>query len=70
MNTCISCKHFKQEGIGIIVDSNPNPKNAMCMHPQAVTRDPIYGNAFCQVERGAGGKACGKNGKLWEAANT
>ena len=67
MNTCIECKYFRQDGIGIIVDSNPSPKSAMCMHPKAMTRDVIYGNAYCQTERMASGKsACGKAGKLWE----
>lgn len=64
MNICTDCKYFKQEGMGIMVEADP--KMALCMHPKAATRDMIYGRAFCQTERGASGKACGRTGKLWE----
>ena len=37
-----------------------------CTHPNAATRDPIYGKALCGNERNFG-KGCGKGGKNWEA---
>ena len=67
MNACIDCKHFK----GVEAEPyNPHslplrPNNPECGHPQAVTRDLIYGKALCQNER-ASNKGCGKAGKLWE----
>lgn len=67
MNTCIECKHCKVEGLGVVVDMNPDPKMVLCLHPKAATREPIFGKAYCNNERGAGGKACGRSGKYWEA---
>lgn len=43
-------------------------QNPECKHPQAASRDLIYGKAYCANEREMkGNKGCGKQGKLWEA---
>lgn len=67
MKACVDCKHFKSAEpihLGHVMSNTP-PE---CTHPNAGTRDPIYGKALCQNERNLGGKrGCGKNGKNWEA---
>lgn len=68
MRACVDCKHFKtSDPIHLGYSDNRNPPE--CAHPNAGTRDPIYGKALCANERGGmGGKgACGKKGKNWEA---
>lgn len=65
MKACIDCKHFKTSQplhLGY-VDNNHPPE---CGHPNAATRDPIYGKALCANERNWG-RGCGKKGKNWEA---
>ena len=66
MNICAECKHFKGDAndayMAQLQSQRPAPE---CTHPEAKTRDPIYGKCFCQNERQMG--SCGKSGKLFEA---
>lgn len=66
MNICAECKHFKGDQadayMAHLQNNKPMPE---CLHPQAKTRDPIYGKCLCQNERNMG--RCGKDGKLFEA---
>lgn len=49
--------------------TTPPPSEPACNHPQAKTRDPVWGVAYCRAEREASGKgACGKSGRLFEQA--
>lgn len=65
MKICSECEHFKGDQAQVYMaqlnNSRPQPE---CTHPDAKTRDPIYGKCFCQNERNMG--KCGKSGKLWE----
>lgn len=66
VRTCVSCAHFKGQREAEPYLGHLQPKqDAECLHPQAVTRELIYGKALCQNER-AGNKGCGKKGALWE----
>jgi hypothetical protein len=72
---CMECKHFgggpgaepyspHADPHGFVREVNKGPE---CKHPDAGTRDPVFGKAFCINERNATSKkSCGKQGKLWE----
>lgn len=63
VKTCVSCKHFG--GPDAEVYGIPRtPVGPECKHPGAVSRDMIFGKAYCQSERQTN-KGCGKQGKLW-----
>lgn len=66
MNVCSECKWFKGLENEVYnpyqMKSSPQPE---CLHPDAHSRDLIYGRAFCANERDDN-KGCGKQGKLWE----
>jgi hypothetical protein len=65
VRTCVSCTHFKgPENIYMQRMQLPNHDAPTCEHPQAASRDMIYGKAYCQNERNDK-KGCGKQGKLW-----
>ena len=64
MRVCIEFKWYKgvqaQPYLGpVTVESQPE-----CEHPDAVTRDMVYGKCRCINERNSP-KGCGKTGKLW-----
>ena len=61
MKVCSECRFFSSDRTLL----NPQ-KTATCSHPDAATRDPVYGLCQCEIER-SGTKGCGKAGKLWEA---
>jgi hypothetical protein len=69
IKACIECKYFKSAE-PFHMGYQPNNINynhpPECTHPNAATRDPIYGKALCGNERNFG-KGCGKGGKNWEA---
>ena len=72
VRTCVSCKHFSGQEAqhyyphpdphGLVREVNKGPE---CKHPGAVTRDMVFGKAFCINERN-NNKGCSKQGKLWE----
>ncbi len=72
MKTCISCKHFggtqAEPYLGGMAPQQ-NVAGPPCNHPDAATRDMIYGKAYCIAERN-GTSGCGKQGKLWEPSST
>lgn len=75
VKTCVGCKHVgdapaepymphgNPHGFALQVNKGPE-----CGHPKAVTRDLVYGKAFCINERQSK-QGCGKQGKLWEPKN-
>lgn len=66
VKTCVSCQHFKGP-VNLYMQQMQIPSRdaPTCEHPNAVSRDPIYGRAFCQTERNSK-RGCGPSGKLWE----
>lgn len=64
VKTCVSCKHFKGPENLYAMQNTPGMNEPSCEHPQAASRDPIYGKALCRVERNTK-KGCGTQGKLW-----
>lgn len=64
IKACVDCKHFMgqqaQPYLGPVTVQSP-PE---CRHPEAASRDMIYGKALCQNERNDK-KGCGKQGRLW-----
>lgn len=73
VKTCVGCTHIGEQGAEPY-NPHPNPhgfaqqvnKGPECRHPKAVTRDLVFGKAYCINERN-NNKGCGKHGKLWEA---
>lgn len=68
MKVCVECKHFKGADNAYMAQMQPQSQEAECGHPDAASRDPIYGKAFCRNERNDR-KGCGSQGKLWESKN-
>lgn len=65
VRTCVGCKHGQ---VPIWMYGQPKPQEAECKHPEAVTRELVYGKAMCNQERNVqGSKGCGPKGRLWEA---
>ena len=72
VKACVDCKHIGDAAAepymphgnphGFAMHVNKGPE---CNHPNAKTRDLVYGKAFCINERN-NNKGCGKKGKLWE----
>lgn len=69
VRTCVSCRYFKGAENLYMAQMMPNRDEPTCEHPQAVSRDPIYGKAFCRTERNTN-KGCGKKGRLWDSRTT
>lgn len=67
MKICTECKHFKGAENAYVAQMSPMKQEAECAHPNAATRDPIYGKALCHNERNSTRKGCGQQGKLWES---
>lgn len=73
IRTCVECKFCRvRDQMGGLrpFDGRSFGGNEVleCTHPQAKSRDPLYGRAMCGNERQfSGKKGCGKEGKLWEA---
>jgi hypothetical protein len=72
VKTCVSCKHMgDQPPEPYMPHGNPHGfqqqvnRGPECRSQRAVTRDMVYGKAFCINERNSA-KGCGKQGKLWE----
>ena len=67
MKACVECKHFKGAQANQAYQPHLPQREAQpeCLHPEASSRDMIYGKAFCHTERTAT-KGCGKQGKLWQ----
>ena len=70
VKACVDCQHFKGPANYYSAQMQlPNRDEPTCENPKAVTRDPIYGKAFCRNERNDK-KGCGKQGKLWASKTT
>ena len=71
MKICSECKHFDPGGpVGYerALRGTAVPE-AKCKHPDAQTRDMIFGQAYCAAERQSKSKdACGKEGRLWSTS--
>lgn len=64
VKTCVSCAKFggpEAEPYPVRMQSDAGPE---CKHPEARTRDLVYGKAFCRKERNDT-KGCGPKGRLW-----
>lgn len=68
MKVCAECKHFEERGPhGLARVTHKGPIEApRCRHPEAISRDAVYGVAYCETERAAK-KGCGKEARLWVA---
>lgn len=68
MKVCLECKHYRgpsePPGYGSLTVQGAT---ATCAHPEAASRDPVWGRAHCTAERAAA-RGCGKSGKLWQSA--
>lgn len=72
IRTCVTCSHIGEQPPeaynphadphGFTRQVNRGPE---CKSPAAITRDLVFGKAFCINERN-NNKGCGKKGKLWE----
>ena len=69
VKTCASCKHFRGPENLYVAQMMNQKEEPTCEHPDAASRDMIYGKALCRVER-VTNKGCGKQGKLWESRQT
>jgi hypothetical protein len=64
VRTCVTCKHSE---LPQWVYGSPKPTETECKHPNAASRDLVYGRTTCQAERNMQGrKGCGPVGRLWE----
>jgi hypothetical protein len=69
IKACIECQHFKAADNLYTPHAPRRESQPECLHPQAASRDLVYGKALCYNERAAN-KGCGKQGKLWEPLKT
>lgn len=65
MRACVQCKWAKNANSNIYGLDPRNLPPLECLYEKAVTRDPVWGVALCQLERNSA-RGCGKNGKFWE----
>jgi len=65
VNVCSECRHFSTEQTFLQAAQIQSPGQPQCRHPEAKTREPIYGLAYCHQERQSK-SGCGRGGKLWE----
>lgn len=66
IRACVGCKWFKGMEAVPYLAQHPPREQPECLNPKAMTRDVIYGKAYCHQER-ASKKGCGTGGRLWEA---
>jgi len=68
MKVCQECAHFVNDRTMTDMQLN-NEHQPKCKHPDAATRDIVFGICYCRNERASKGKSgCGKEGRLWESA--
>lgn len=68
MKVCADCKYFVHNGpVGMAAFTDPGRgPPPECRHPEAGTRDPVFGKTLCENERNSKGRnSCGKQGRLW-----
>ena len=64
VKACAACKWFKGPENAYVAQMTMQREEAQCEHPNAASKDLIYGKTFCRTERQTS-RGCGKKGKLW-----
>jgi hypothetical protein len=66
VKACATCKYFVGPQNEYTAAMTLRPEEPRCEHPEAHTKDLIYGKTMCRNERNSK-KGCGPKGRLWDS---